>query len=143
MICVHRFPLSKTRSIIMNGLRMMVQKLERAGIHGDLWINGSFLTEKINPEDVDIALRISKSSLFGATPTQGTLINWFGSRDTTIVAQTKRDFFCDSFVFCELSVEDPQYPGLDIRQYWIDGLGKSRRNDPKGIVELLIGGGCQ
>ena len=92
MICVHGFHLSTTRSIIMDGLRLMVQKLEQAGIQGDLWINGSFLTVKIDPEDVDIALRINELSLLDATPNQMALIGWFGSRDSTIVAKIKRDF---------------------------------------------------
>ena len=65
VICVHGFHLSTTRFTIMNGLRLMVQELEQAGIQGDLWINGSFLTVKIDPEDVDIALRISELSLLG------------------------------------------------------------------------------
>lgn len=144
LLCVGGFDLSKTRQNIMKGLRRMTQRLESGGISGDLWVDGSFLTEKIDPEDVDVALRISESLLSTADQDQRGLINWFSSRDSSTVAQTKGDYSCDSFVFCEVPVGHPHYPGFDIREHWIGTFGRSlQRNEPKGIVVLLVGGGCQ
>ena len=70
----------------MAGLRNMVQKLEAEGIEADLWVNGSFLTKKIDPEDADIALRISEAALVGAMPNQKAVLDWFST------AQTKQYF---------------------------------------------------
>ena len=143
LLCVDGFDLSRTRQGIMEGLRRMAARLESGGVRGDLWVDGSFLTEKIDPEDVDIALRVSEAQVSNPGPGQGALINWLGSRDPAIVAQTKGDYSCDSFVFYELPVGHPHHPGFDIREYWINEFGKSRRNELKGIVVLLISGGCQ
>ena len=142
-LCVDGFKFSATRPQVMAGLRLMVHRLESEGIPCDLWVDGSFLTEKIDPEDVDIALRISESSLVGAAPSQSALLDWFSSRDDTSVAQTKRDYSCDCFMFCEVPIGHQWHPGFDIRQYWINEFGKSRRNELKGIVVLSVRGGCQ
>ena len=105
----------------------MVQKLEAEGLEADLWVNGSFLTKKIDPEDADIALRISEAALVGAMPNQKAALDWFST------AQTKQYFHCHCFMFCEVPAGHSWHPGFDIRQYWIDEYGKSRRNEPKGI----------
>ena len=127
----------------MAGLRRMVERLESGGIRGDLWVDGSFLTEKIDPEDVDIVLEISEVQASNPGPGQDGLIDWLGSTNSEIVAQMKRDYWCHSFVFCGLPIDHPHYPGWDVRKYWTDQFGKSRGNEPKGIAVLLIGGGCQ
>lgn len=43
----------------MNGLENVVQVLEQAGLAGDLWVDGSFMTEAIDPADSDVALWVS------------------------------------------------------------------------------------
>ena len=136
-LCVDGFNLSTTRPTIMAGLRNMVQKLEAEGIEADLWVNGSFLTKKIDPEDADIALRISEAALVGAMPNQKAVLDWFRT------TQTEQYSRCHCFMFCEVPAGHSWHPGFDVRQYWIDEYGKSRRNEPKGIVVLTIGGGCQ
>lgn len=56
--CVTAFPLSKSRAQIMDGLEKFVDMLRSEGIVGDLWIDGSFMTQKLDPEDVDIVLSV-------------------------------------------------------------------------------------
>jgi hypothetical protein len=51
-LCVRRFPQSRTGEEIVNGLRSVIQRAVQTGIDGEVWINGSFLTEKIDPADV-------------------------------------------------------------------------------------------
>jgi len=55
-LCVKRFPLSQTRKEIMKGLNTIINDLRRLVIPCHLIIDGSFLTEEINPDDVDLAL---------------------------------------------------------------------------------------
>ena len=43
------FPTSLTRKGIIDGLSAMIVKLNEADIVGSLWLDGSFLTEKITP----------------------------------------------------------------------------------------------
>lgn len=45
---------STTRDIIIQGLETVVTEMLAAKIEGKIWIDGSFLSEKIDPSDVDI-----------------------------------------------------------------------------------------
>jgi hypothetical protein len=59
VLCVENFPLSKTRSEIMRGFRRIIGDLERLQIRADIVVDGSFLTQEIDPDDVDFAVVIS------------------------------------------------------------------------------------
>jgi hypothetical protein len=63
-LCVDPFPSSVTRDAIMGGLEVVAARLIQSRVVGDLWIDGSFLTEKINPKDSDVALCIDSPSMF-------------------------------------------------------------------------------
>ena len=58
-----------------------MRRLAQAGIVGELWINGSFLTEKVDPEDVDASLRISSALWDNASEEQRAVLEWLASVD--------------------------------------------------------------
>lgn len=41
-------------------LRLFIAELQRLGVHGELWIDGSFATKKPEPGDIDLALSIPR-----------------------------------------------------------------------------------
>jgi hypothetical protein len=45
-MCVGAFPASVTRGKIMDGLKVIVERLCREGVEAQIWVNGSFLTHK-------------------------------------------------------------------------------------------------
>lgn len=49
VLCVDSFPLSKTRADIMSGFEEVVRELRKAHVSGEIWTDGSFLTEKNRP----------------------------------------------------------------------------------------------
>ncbi len=51
------------RRRLTNQLRLFVGVLANLGVHGDIWINGSYATKKPDPRDVDIALSMSPVAL--------------------------------------------------------------------------------
>ena len=59
----HRFVLSRTRPEIMRNLWIVAASLCNWAISCELWIDGSFLTEKIDPKDVDFMVVLSEDSL--------------------------------------------------------------------------------
>ena len=68
-MCVANFPLSGTRAMIMEGLIAILKRLRTAGMgDADVWVNGSFLTKKIDPNDVDL--------LFAWMPQSTTMEAW-------------------------------------------------------------------
>lgn len=55
-ITVDKFPHSIIRKVHWENFLEVVEKLRLAGLHCEIWVDGSFLTEKIEPGDVDIVV---------------------------------------------------------------------------------------
>lgn len=132
-LCVDRFPLSNTRERIMQGLEEIIRRLRAKGIVGELWVNGSFLTEKINPADVDAVLFINETFLENATTEQVEEIGWVNSN-------LKDSLCCDSYVSIEYPQSHPQHPqGEYWRAYWTRQWGFDREDNPvKGIAVVSL-----
>jgi hypothetical protein len=47
---------SKTRPALIAGLRAFLKGLSRAGIAFEVWLDGSFCTKKIDPNDIDLVV---------------------------------------------------------------------------------------
>lgn len=102
-LCANEFPLSRTRDTIMRGLEQVVSMLRNNKIVGELWVNGSFLTEKIDPNDSDVVLVVQSTFCDNATPQQRQTLNW-------INGDLKTSHCCDSY----LTVQYPESHAL----YW-------------------------
>lgn len=137
-MCVTAFPLSQNREAIMSGLEAVVQHLEQARVVGDLWINGSFLTEAIEPGDADVVLRVTAEFFDSATPEiQGFLNEWFRP------GMAAKAHHCDAFLFCEFPPGHP-YHCDGIQQYWVRQYGTGHDEvTPKGIAVVAVGGGVK
>ena len=119
--CVEEFPLSQSRSNIMSGLEDIIEKLANWDVTGELWIDGSFVTNKIDPEDVDVLLRIDADLYDTGSQAQRDAIDGFGS------SALKASHHCDSYVLREY----PQGHALHNesewdRVYWNKQFGFSR-----------------
>ena len=98
-VCVGRFPDSTTRGRIMDGLASVIDRLQRVGIKAEIWVDGSFLTAKRDPQDSDIVLRIAASVYENGTEEQRRVLDWVGSN-------LKNDHYCDSYLFYVYPVND-------------------------------------
>jgi hypothetical protein len=78
----------------MSGLEIVHTELANATVQGELWVDGSFLTESINPRDVDVVLKADGDFYDKATLAQRSKMDWFNSN-------LKATHFCHSFVFLE------------------------------------------
>jgi hypothetical protein len=134
-VCVDLFPLSTIRATIFDGLVTFAQTLEAANVTGALWVDGSFLTEKINPKDVDVVLRVQSTIYNAGTKEHREAIDW-------VIANQKQTLKCDSYVFFEYPAGDPLYDeGPWWYAWWLRQWGFSREDEPKGIVVLSLGAG--
>lgn len=134
-VCVTGFPLSSSRPGIFAGLKTFVERLEKDGVAGELWLDGSFLTEKIDPKDVDVILKVEGAVYDGGTPEQREAIDW-------VIANQKLTLHCDSYVLFEY----PEGHSLHDEfkwwySWWHRQWGFSREDDPKGIVVVLVAAG--
>lgn len=132
-MCVDEFPLSKTRDGIADGLEKMIMRLKDSGIIGTLWVNGSFLTMKIDPRDVDVLLMVDDNDYSELSSEQLEVIDWFESEDR------KSSHYCDCYVSVEYQASHSQHDvGEWMRAYWIRQFGFSRGKELKGIVTIKI-----
>jgi hypothetical protein len=134
-LCADGFPLPTTRAGLIAGLRRLVDDICACPLDGDMWLDGSFLTEKIDPDDVDLVFRIEEAALIAPTPPQEALLQRLGQ------SECRNDYGCDTYVFCDVPVGHPWHPGFDIRAYWLRLFGTNRSDEPKGIAVLSVPGG--
>jgi hypothetical protein len=127
-LCVDDFPSSATRPIIMANLERLIVQIDKCGITGEIWIDGSFMTEKLNPDDVDIALIISQSEFANLSIKQRLFFS----------------DFCDNSYYDALKIDnygvviDNTDNGRWTYCYWLRQFGFSRRDQRKGIVKVSL-----
>lgn len=131
-LCVGRFPTSITRSLIMDRLHDLIRRLSAAGVTGKVWVDGSFVTEKIDPGDVDILIHVT-SDLYDNDPVKRATVDWAAHPDRFDTHS------CDAYKWIEYSVGHPLFADSeDSRRYWTDWYGLSRGGTPKGIVVISL-----
>jgi hypothetical protein len=105
-------------------------------VPGKLWVDGSFLTDKRDPNDVDLLLVLTDTELADASPEAREAIQWF-------VGQPPGVGLCDSYTL----VLSPLPEGLPTRRQWLSHwnycrwigfFGFSRQRSPKGIAVLTL-----
>jgi hypothetical protein len=137
--CVDPFTLSSTRAAIMSGLEVVARHLVVAGIVGDLWVDGSFLTEKIDPKDSDVLLCIDAPSMYNyGSVERKNAIDWVNSnlKDTSLL--------CDSYVLFTYPIPHLMYDDGEWNKAWYHRqFGFSREDEAKGIVIISIPNGAR
>jgi hypothetical protein len=91
-LCVdaEQFTLSSTREAIMTGLGDVLRRLSASWIVGEVWINGSFLTKRIDPDDADMVVRVGGGIYNEGFPEQKATLDW-------IIGNLKGSHRCDSY----------------------------------------------
>ncbi len=56
VLCVDAFPLSTRRPVIFETLMDLHEKLVALAAPCELWLDGSFLSEKLEPDDLDLTI---------------------------------------------------------------------------------------
>jgi len=110
----------------MSAVEAVCAALSTALIPSEVWVDGSFLTQKIDPADVDVAVRLSHARLPSPSSDQGALLNRIA----------KKQFSgCDSFIFFEYPAGHTYHASGDMmRAYWQRQFGFNRRDQFKGVV---------
>ena len=116
----------------MDGLESVIARLANDGVEGQLWVDGSFLTEKIDPEDSDVVFVFTDAFAQQATPVQIARIKWLED-------DLKFGYRCDSYFFVEYPPGHPRSGyGEWMRAYWIKQFGFSRTNELKGMAVVPV-----
>ncbi|NOT42958.1 MAG: hypothetical protein HOP13_20970 [Alphaproteobacteria bacterium] len=127
-LCVARFAKSVTRALCMERLEQVLVLIQKSGIRGEIWIDGSFVTDKLNPDDVDVLLVVNAHDLAGFSDTQKQFLSWFAS---TSLYDSYR---IDNYVL----VRGPSAESEWWYAYWLRQFGFSRADKMKGIPTINV-----
>lgn len=115
-------------------LDSMVAFLQMSRIEGHLWIDGSFLTEKIEPDDIDFVLRVDGDFYDNATDEQRAAMD----NPEQILAMDE----CHCFPHVYFRDSHPSHAlGVFMEAYWIKQWGFARQAGMKGIAVVELAGG--
>lgn len=130
----------------MCGLEFVASILQSERVVGDLWIDGSFLTEKINPDDADIVLYMQSAFTETMTMAQQTTVDWLCN-----VAEVHSVARCHCFAITRWPEGHPEHElGEYSYAYWLKQWGFPRgvdlppssraelTSEPKGIAVLQL-----
>jgi hypothetical protein len=130
---VDGFPDSTTRTRLADEFEKVVQMLRDAQVVGELWVDGSFLTRKIDPNDIDFILRVDGAWVDAANETQHGALQ--------LVIDNLKEKGCHAFVHVEYDQADPRHAvGQWMYAYWLRQWGFSREGAMKGIAVIKLEG---
>jgi hypothetical protein len=132
-VTVDAFPLSKSRGKLMSSLEDVHSKLTDAGVTADLWADGSFLTKKIDPLDIDVVLEVAGDQYDSGTADQQLTIRWFASQERQ-VTHCIHSFVCVKYPPGHKLHSHWQWQNA----YWIRQFGFSRMIQHKGMALIKI-----
>jgi hypothetical protein len=141
-LCVTKFPASKVRGDIMAGFEAIYERAIAVGIEGEVWIDGSFLTNKIDPLDVDLIILTDAHFRDNGTPVQQEFIEWLISNED----DPKKSFLCHTDAVLLFPLGSPWY-GLNAlsKKHWEENVYvfSVASHEPKGIAVIKIEAGTQ
>ncbi|MGE4418774.1 MAG: hypothetical protein AB7D38_02935 [Sulfurimonas sp.] len=119
------FPESKTRAVLIGSLHLYIEYLSEVGVPIELWIDGFFTTQKVNPNDIDLVIFSPATVLNSLAPEKQHNFQVLTDRATI-----KNRFGLD-VLFCP--AEDQ-----NMRSYWRGWYGFNRHEQPKGIARVMV-----
>lgn len=133
-LCVERFPESSSRAALWKNFEQAYEEIISCGLCGELWIDGSFLTEKKEPKDIDLVLRAYGDQYDNGTEEQFDVIDWIDCRDRY------EDKGLDTFVIFDYpdGPEELTLAGIEAMKHWERIWGKSWRGVPTGFAVLKL-----
>lgn len=121
------FPESKRRPMIWKGFLEFLEALDKWDVGCEVWLDGSFLTHKREPNDLDLVLLVKRQDVVKlSSRDRDALKSWLSSREFL-----KKNYYCDVY-YCDSG--DPS-----ATMYWSNWYGLCRdRITPKGIPLVKV-----
>ncbi|MBD3769253.1 MAG: hypothetical protein IE925_03835 [Rhodobacterales bacterium] len=123
-LAVSPFKTSSTRGGLFHDLTTLVSQLSYFGVKCQLWIDGSFLTAKHDPADIDLTIVIARPD-FELMP---------AAMKNQVIMMCAKQHPLSSSLDCYISDRNDQ----SRLEYWDDMWGTCRSNLPKGYMVLEL-----
>ena len=99
------FPLSVTRRRILDGYKQILREITPLRLTGWQWLDGSFVTAKENPEDLDVVTFLQADELDALSAEDQTTVLEFLQGQ----ARTKALYHCETFLVIVRPFDDRLY----------------------------------
>jgi hypothetical protein len=130
---VQNFPHSESRPDIYEKFCIWIRKLVKMLPPRYIWLDGSFLTTKLNPNDIDLVVFYRPEDIESKEVSE-VLDNY--------IHQISRQYRCDAYFCLTLEHYPPEVKArisgnvAIMQTYWMGQFGFDRNRKPKGIVEI-------
>lgn len=123
------FPTSSTRANILRKFKHWVKRVKRLNVSCEIWVDGSFATQKVDPQDIDVVLFINNADIRRLSSYKKAQLSILTNEKLT--AEQKKKSICDSYLgFLENSHD---------REQWQKTFGQTKKEKkPKGIFRIVI-----
>ena len=119
------FESSRTRRDLIDGFHRYIEALMKHAIRFEIWLDGSFVTSKEDPNDIDLVVFAPASELNALPQEDQNRLRGLFDR-----ASIKKVFGCDVL----FSVAENE----NMRSYWRGWYGYDRNEQPKGIARVIL-----
>jgi hypothetical protein len=131
---VTAFPYSSTRGDIMKGYKKHSQEVLTLVGPCEQLLDGSFVTNKNDPGDVDMVLFVDATVIDNLNPAQRAELFALAAGP-----RTKATHMCDAYFCLTFPETHPQFAQFrQMRKYWMGEFGFDRSEVPKGIVQIQL-----
>lgn len=124
-VCVEAFSGWARRQKIFNGLVQFCTGLRSVGIPFEVWVDGSLLTEKPMPNDVDVVVFAQKTDVNALDAEKRRLLYTLLSREETRLRYETDVYFVEQ-------------PCPTLRSYWRGWFTFDRSEQPRGVFVISI-----
>lgn len=122
-LLVKPFSGSRRRELLLDRLVALLKEVGETGLFTEAWIDGSFVTDKEVPNDVDVVL--FHKIAYSLSP-----------REIKLYRELKDEDLMMFRYHCDLYVVQHDLPR--IRTYWRTFFGSTRDGVPKGIIRIYF-----
>jgi hypothetical protein len=135
-LCVTAFPESTVREDIMAGLQTILERIKDLNMVCEVWLDGSFTTQKLEPEDVDFIIFAPMAVLDTESEELDEFIEWMNDNSD----EPKKLFKCHTQIIFEGAEHEYANDVIgDTRSHYQNLFGFSvATREPKGIVVLNL-----
>jgi len=124
---VNNFTNNTRRSHLVSQLRIFLNELSRVNAKFEIWLDGSFLTLKDEPDDIDLLIVYDINQINALTVNERKIINsLLFNRDTMKIRY-------------DLDISPCLKDNVNERSYWRGWFGFARNEVPKGIARFEYG----
>ncbi|KAF0240574.1 MAG: hypothetical protein FD167_4140 [bacterium] len=124
------FPNSTTRTNTLRRFKNWVQRIKKLNVRCEIWLDGSFVTKKEDPQDIDLVVFIKNTDMIRLSDAKKLELRILTNEKLT--EEQKKECVCDSYLGSSEDLLD--------RRYWKKtfGLTNEEPPKPKGIYRIFI-----